>query len=144
MMKKKKKAGKTERSCGFAGGIVRGAAVTLFAGGLLLLPGAAAAFRTADPERLALPLALSALYLGALFGGVTAMRSVRASGGEVSGFLAAVCSAALVCVLLLTCSAVWGEGERAVWQSLLLHLAVIASSAFGAVLARPGRKRRRR
>lgn len=145
MMKYRRSSGrrKKEGNCSFPGAVLRGVLFMGAAGLALLLCGALAAFRTADPERFARPLALVALYAGAAVGGIGAMMSLRESVGEVSGFLAAVCAGAAGSCLLACVSAVCGEGGDPLWLSLLAHLGVPAGAAFGAFCARPHVRRRR-
>ncbi len=101
---------------------------------LLLVVFCAAAYSTADPDRITFPLSLCALYLSSMIGGIAA---VRFSGdGIVSGLLSGGMTAVLIWIIsLLPLPA----SEAEFPETILYIIMVIPASGIGAVL---GRKRK--
>ena len=116
-------------------------AVWLISALILLAASALIAASTEDPDAVIRPLALCALFLSAMAGGIAA---VRFSGdGAASGALSGLLTAALVFLLSTLPLPEAGFGSV---EELLLRLAVIPAAVAGSVLGhrRNGRRRKRR
>jgi len=109
---------------------------------ILSVVAALIAYGTADPNRFTTPLALCALYLSAIFGGVIAIRLHRTDtllcGGISGGVL-------MLLHLLLSCFLPQGfDKPLPLLLLLLLRLLTIVAAILGAYIGFPREKRRRR
>lgn len=106
---------------------------------LLLFLSAAFAYAQADPGKLALPLALSSLFLSALSCGFIAAR-LSAGNPLSAGALSGTLFLLLITALSFLPAGSGGTGFAPL-LSAAVHAAVIAAAVLGAIL---GRKRKRR
>ena len=113
-------------------GASAGAAIALAAGIILLFIAAFAAYKTADPDPLALPLSLAALYCGTLAGGITASRIL----GRAAYDAAAVSGAIVSAVMLVVSVFVKEHNIYPLWLKLVMHAGVFAAMLLGALIGR--------
>lgn len=127
----KRKSGSTER--GFFAVSLTGAALSLGIGLVVLTLAAAAAYSTADPDRLAFPLAAASLYTGALAGGIGASRIAKKAA-----YGPAAVSGALQSALMLVVSVFFREHYTyLLLPKLALHAGVFAAYMLGAFIGTP-------
>ena len=126
-------------------GTLIGSGVTLVAGILLTLCGAAVAYFNSDPSAFIPPFAIAALLLSMLAGGFAATKSTGASP-VLCGILTGGATT-LVTMLAAIILRTLPYSNYQLWQSLSLHFSAIAFSILGAILGNikltPKRPKRR-
>jgi putative membrane protein, TIGR04086 family/integral membrane protein, TIGR04097 family len=109
-------------------------AIAILTAGILLLIFAVIAYSNHDPDRLAFPLSLAALYIGALAGGIIASRRTKARTlfcGAISGLMY------LFVIFTISLAVSGGNDVRTAIDgvnSVIAHAAVAAVSIAGAVI----------
>ena len=122
-----------------------GLLATFISGIILISALSAAALASADPSSLITPLSLLALFPSAFIGGFVTAKKVKEAPvlcGIICGGFFAVC-AMLLSILLKALTASGFE----LWQSLLLHTAVVVFAVLGALagsIKRVAKRRNRR
>lgn len=117
---------------GFLTAAAAGAAIALATGIILLFIAALAAYKTADPDPLTLPLSLAALYCGMLAGGIAASRIL----GRAAYDAAAVSGAIVSAVMLVVSVFVKEHNIYPLWIKLVMHAGVFAAMLLGALIGR--------
>lgn len=117
---------------GFLTAAAAGAAIALATGIILLFIAALAAYKTADPDPLAMPLSLAALYCGMLAGGISASRIL----GRAAYDAAAVSGAIVSAVMLVVSVFVKEHNIYPLWLKLVMHAGVFAAMLLGALIGR--------
>lgn len=104
-------------------------AVWIISALILLLIFCIAAYATADPDSIIMPLSLCALYLSSIIGGIAA---VRFSGdGIMSGLISGIITALIV--FIFSCLPLRDSGFDLPF-SLILNLLVIPASVLGSLV----------
>lgn len=107
----------------------------VISGLILVLVFCAIAYATSDPNSIIKPLSITALYLSAAMGGISA---ARISGGSLlSGFISGVITA--LTVLLLSYIPIYKSGMDTV-TSLILNAFIIPAATVGAFAGKPRAK----
>ncbi|MCQ2353538.1 MAG: hypothetical protein MJ102_00375 [Clostridia bacterium] len=129
----------SDEEISFAGTAFRGYLTAQAAGLLLLLAASFAAYSRADPEAIAMPLSLAALYIGCTAGGFVCMRLMNDAGAYASALLAAACLNAVTLIV----SAATGSSSNPLWLSLLLRGCSFLFAVAGAFLGKRRNSRRK-